>query len=145
MGQALALARQAQDQNEVPIGCVVVKDGQIIGQGYNLRETAKSATRHAEMIAIEAACEKLGAWRLLDCDLYVTLEPCLMCAGAIYQARIRKVYFGAYDPKAGAVSSLYQVHQDVRLNHNFEAQGGVMEIPCSELLQTFFHKKRLSK
>ena len=119
MTEALRLAAFAATIGEVPVGAVVVKDGEIIGRGYNRREIEGQATRHAEIIAIEEASEALGAWRLSGCTLYVTLEPCLMCAGAIYQARVDEVVFGAMDAKAGACGSLYRIHEDARLNHRF--------------------------
>lgn len=139
---ALDLARKAEDLGEVPIGAIIVKDGRLIGSGYNLRETARDASRHAEMDAISSACRSLDAWRLTGCELYVTLEPCLMCAGAIYQARMDRVFFGALDPKAGAMGSLYKVHEDARLNHRLPVTGGVLADDCSQILKDFFRKKR---
>lgn len=142
MREALAAARAAGAMGEVPIGAVVVCGGAIVGVGGNRRETDQCVTQHAEIIAIEAACEKLGAWRLSECDLYVTLEPCLMCAGAIYQARIRRVVFGAPDPKAGATGSLYNVHEDARLNHRFTVEGGVLGEESAAMLKEFFRARR---
>lgn len=142
MARALELAEQAAAQAEVPIGAVLVKEGKIIAEGFNLREKDQNVLRHAELIAIEEACNKLKSWRLLDTTLYVTLEPCLMCAGAIYQARIPRVVFGTLDPKAGACGSLYEIQKDARLNHQFEVVSGVLGERCSELLKEFFRAKR---
>ncbi len=127
---------------EVPVGAVVVKDGQIVGEGANARETANNALRHAEMDAIAAACVKLGTWRLTGCTLYVTLEPCLMCAGAIYQARLDHVVYGATDPKAGAMGSLYRIHEDERLNHRFPVTTGILAEDCGQVLKDFFKSRR---
>jgi tRNA(adenine34) deaminase len=142
MLEALKLAHEAALRNEVPVGALVVRDGQIVGRGINLRETHCDATKHAEMDAIIEACKTLGTWRLTGCELYVTLEPCLMCAGAIYQARIDKVWFGAFDPKGGAMGSLYKVHEDDRLNHRLPAVGGILGEECGSILKEFFRKKR---
>lgn len=142
MRLALDLAREAQVLGEVPIGAVIVKDGRLIGSGYNLRECARDAVRHAEIDAIGAACRALGAWRLTGCELYVTLEPCIMCAGAIYQARLDRVYFGAMDPKAGAMGSLYKVHEDTRLNHRLPVVSGILADECSGILKAFFKERR---
>ncbi len=142
MQAALTLARQAAGQGEVPIGAVIVKDGQIVGSGFNLRETARDAVRHAEIDAIQAACRTLDSWRLGGCTLYVTLEPCLMCAGAIYQARLDQVVFGAMDPKAGAMGSLYHVHEDTRLNHRLPVTSGVLAEACGGVLRDFFRARR---
>jgi tRNA(adenine34) deaminase len=142
MRQALALAARAAAEGEVPIGALIVHGEQVVGTGYNLRETHKNALRHAEIDAIGAACAALGAWRLSGCELFVTLEPCLMCAGAIYQARIERVVFGAYDPKAGAMGSLYKVHEDARLNHRLPVVSGVLEAECGQLLKDFFKARR---
>ncbi len=142
MREAIALANQAKDRNEVPVGAVVVKDNQIIGKGFNLRESLQNATKHAEMDAIVDACNHLGTWRLTGCELFVTLEPCLMCSGAIYQARLDRVWFGAHDPKAGAMGSLYTIHQDERLNHRLPAIGGILAKECGDLLRDFFRQKR---
>jgi tRNA(adenine34) deaminase len=142
MRAALALAHAAGARGEVPVGAVVVKNGIAVGEGANAREAAKDATRHAEMDAIAAACRTLGAWRLAGCTLYVTLEPCLMCAGAIYQARLDRVVFGALDPKAGAMGSLYRVHEDQRLNHRLPLTGGVLAEECGEILRDFFRARR---
>ncbi|MCX6108658.1 MAG: tRNA adenosine(34) deaminase TadA [Proteobacteria bacterium] len=142
MAMALDLARQAALRGEVPVGAVIVKDGQLIASGANAREEFQDALRHAEIDAIGAACKQLGAWRLSGCTLYVTLEPCLMCAGAVHQARIDRVVFGAFDPKAGAMGSLYQVHADVRLNHRLPVTAGVLATECGEVLKAFFRARR---
>ncbi|MEY4630848.1 MAG: hypothetical protein RIQ81_968 [Pseudomonadota bacterium] len=142
MAEALRLAAFAATIGEVPVGAVVVKDGEIIGRGYNRREIEGQATRHAEIVAMEEASETLGAWRLSGCTLYVTLEPCLMCAGAIYQARVDEVHFGAWDAKAGACGSLYKIHEDSRLNHRFLVHPGVLESDSREMLQQFFRRRR---
>jgi tRNA(adenine34) deaminase len=142
MRQALELARGAALKGEVPVGALVVKDGVVVGAGYNLRETKHDATEHAEMAAIRAACANLKTWRLSGCELYVTLEPCLMCAGAIYQARLDKVWYGATDPKAGAMGSLYKVHEDGRLNHRLPVEAGVLADECGQMLKDFFKARR---
>jgi tRNA(adenine34) deaminase len=142
MRAALREAGEAARRDEVPVGAVVVHGGRIIGRGFNQREMLKDPTAHAEMIAITQAAAALEGWRLEGATLYVTLEPCLMCAGAIVNARIPRVVFGAPDPKAGACGSLYQVGLDPRLNHRFEVTGGVLAAECAALLQEFFARKR---
>ncbi|WP_301876019.1 tRNA adenosine(34) deaminase TadA [Limosilactobacillus oris] len=142
MAAALVEARQAAILNEVPIGAVVVKDNQIIGRGHNMREHFQDVTYHAEMLAIMEACERLHSWRLEDCDLYVTLEPCIMCSGAIINARIANLYYGAADPKAGAVDSLYHLLDDSRLNHQVRVESGIMQAECSQVLKDFFRAIR---
>jgi len=142
MRAALREAMEAARKGEVPVGAVVVHGGRIIGRGHNQREMLKDPTAHAEMIAITQAAAALESWRLEDATLYVTLEPCLMCAGAIVNARIRRVVYGAADPKAGACGSLYQVGLDARLNHRFELTAGVLAAESTALLQEFFGKKR---
>ena len=141
MREALALARQAAAVGEVPVGAVIVKDGQIIARGENRRELGKNALHHAEISAINNACEALGGWRLPGCDLYVTLEPCPMCAGAIINARIRKVVFGAWDPKAGSCGSVVDLFA-LPYNHKPECIGGVLQEECGALLSDFFAKLR---
>ena len=143
MEKALELAKQAGREGEVPVGAVVVYKDKIIGQGYNTKESTQLVSRHAEMIAIEQACQLLGSWRLNDCHLFVTLEPCLMCAGAIYQARFKEVTIGAKDPKAGALGSLYEIHKDQRLNHNFPVNQHKLAEDCALLLKEFFRKRRV--
>jgi len=142
MRAALREARKAADDGEVPVGAVVVHEGKIIGRAHNQRERLNDPTAHAEMIALTQAASALESWRLEGCDLYVTLEPCLMCAGALVNARVRKVHFGARDPKAGACGSLYQVGLDPRLNHRFDIEGGILEAECAALLQEFFRERR---
>ncbi|MEI8025825.1 MAG: tRNA adenosine(34) deaminase TadA [Pseudomonadota bacterium] len=142
MSRALSLAETAKSLGEVPVGALIVKDNCIIGTGFNTRELACDPLGHAEMNAITGATQSLKTWRLIGCSLYVTLEPCLMCAGALYQSRISKVIFGAYDSKAGALKSLYSIHDDARLNHRFEATGGILENECSSMISDFFRKKR---
>ena len=144
MRKAIAEAQAALRLDEVPIGCVIVHEpsGRVIGRGHNLRETAHDATAHAEIIAIRQACEELGAWRLIDCTLVVTLEPCPMCAGAIVNARIPRLVYGCDDPKAGAVRTLYQLCEDARLNHRVEVTSGVLAEECAELLRSFFRAQR---
>ena len=142
MRAALQLARQAFDEGEVPIGAVIVHEGRIIGEGYNQRESLKDPTAHAEMIAITQAAQSLESWRLLDCTIYVTHEPCPMCAGAIVLARIPTVIYGTTDPKAGACHSLFQITDDARLNHRAAVLGGVLQPECKALLQEFFAQQR---
>lgn len=143
MKKALLLAQKAYDIGEVPVGAVVVKrsTGEIVGEGYNRRETDKSPLAHAEIEAISNASKKLGGWRLVDCDLYVTLEPCPMCAGAIINSRVERVFFGAYDKKAGACGSVVNLFE-LPFNHFPEISGGVMEEECSGILSDFFKKLR---
>ena len=142
MEEALKEARRAAAEGEVPVGAVVVKGSRVLGRGRNQREVLRDPTAHAEMIAITQAAAALEGWRLEGATLYVTLEPCLMCAGAIVNARIARVVFGAPDPKAGACGSLYQVGLDPRLNHRFEVVGGVLGAESAALLQEFFARKR---
>ena len=142
MRRALREAERAAEEDEVPVGCVIVHSDRIIGRGYNEREKLNDPTAHAEMIAITQAAAALESWRLEETTLYVTLEPCVMCAGAIVNARIPRVVFGAADPKAGACGSLYQVGLDSRLNHRFVVEGGVLEEACGAILQEFFARKR---
>lgn len=138
MQRAIAEAGKAQEKDEVPIGCVIVREGRIIARGHNLRESARDPSAHAELIAIRKAAGKLGSWRLLETTLYVTLEPCIMCMGAIILARIPTVVFGCYDPKGGAAGSLYDLSDDPRLNHRVELVSRVLEGECSTLLSGFF-------
>lgn len=139
---ALGLADAAAQVGEVPVGALIVRGDTIISSGINLRETNQQPAAHAEMIAIEKAARQLGRWRLLDCTLYVTLEPCPMCAGTLHQARIKNVIFGASDPKAGALGSLYNLHEDQRLNHQFPVIPGVLAIESSAVLRKFFRERR---
>ena len=142
MALALAEANQAAVEDEVPIGAIVVRNGQVLGAAHNQREQLRDPTAHAEMIAITQAAGALNSWRLEDCTLYVTLEPCPMCAGAIIQSRIKRVVYGADDPKAGAVCSLYQLLEDSRLNHRCEVVRGIMAEECGSVLSEFFRLKR---
>ena len=142
MKAALREAERAFETDEVPVGAVVVKDGQIVGRGHNLVETLRDPTAHAEMIAITAACETLGDKVLNGCTLYVTLEPCPMCAGAIVWARLSRLVFGAFDEKAGSASTLYNIPQDKRLNHHVEIISGVEADQAAALLQAFFQVRR---
>lgn len=145
MQRAMSEARKAQAKDEVPIGCVIVQDGRIIARGHNLRETAQDPCAHAELLAIRKAARKLGSWRLLNTTLYVTLEPCTMCMGAIILARIPTVVFGCYDPKGGAAGSLYDLSRESRLNHRVELVPRVLENACSVQLSSFFADLRLRK
>lgn len=144
MHEALKLAGAAAQIGEVPVGAVVVFKGEVVGRGQNRRESEKQATHHAEILAIEEACRQLGRWRLESCTLYVTLEPCVMCAGAIVNSRIERVVYGAKDPKGGAVESLYQILSDSRLNHRPEVLGGVLASDCGQILSDFFRERRKS-
>ena len=143
MDQALALAAEAAAEGEVPVGCVIVRQGQIVGRGRNRRETGKTALGHAEIEAIADACRNLGGWRLWDCTLYVTLEPCPMCAGAIINARIPRVVYGAADKKAGSCGSVCDLFA-MDYNHHPEVLRGVREEECAALLSDFFQKLRLT-
>ena len=145
MQAALTEAGIAESLGEVPIGAVVVHDGQIIGRGHNLRESSQDPTTHAEVIAIRQAAQNLKSWRLIDCTLYVTLEPCVMCMGAIILARIPRLVFGCHDPKVGAVGSLYNFAEDERFNHRVEVESGVLQQQCSEQLSQFFQQLRDKK
>lgn len=141
MREAIALAKQAEELDEVPVGALVVRDGEVIARGYNTRETTKCATHHAEIVAIEEACRVLGGWRLIGCTLYVTMEPCAMCAGAIINSRLPRVVYGAPDLRFGAFGSKIDL-ATVGLNHTPEVVGGVLGDECRELLQGYFKKKR---
>ena len=138
MREALKETQKAYDQAEVPIGAVVVLNGEIIGRGHNLREKEQDATLHAEIKAIRQANQHLGSWRLEDCELFVTLEPCPMCSGAMILARMKKVIFGAFDPKAGTAGTFMNLLQDSRFNHQVEVEQGVLEEECQEILRSFF-------
>ena len=142
---SLQEAQAAAELGEVPVGALVVHDGAIIGCGHNLREASNDPTSHAEMIAIRQAAAALGSWRLLDCTLYVTLEPCVMCMGAIILARIPRLVFGCRDPKAGAAGSIYNFSQDERFNHWVAVTEGVLGEACSELLSDFFRQLRAKR
>ena len=142
MGLALDEADAAAAKGEVPIGCVIVAGSQLLARGHNLRETTNDPTAHAELVAIRAAAQALASWRLEDVTLYVTLEPCAMCAGAIVNARIPRVIYGADDPKAGACRTLFTIGQDARLNHRFELTSGVLAAESAERLRAFFASLR---
>ncbi len=142
MSKALDFAFEAQRQDEVPVGAIVVFNEKIIGEGFNLKEKNQDASAHAEIIALKQAAKNIGSWRLQNCTLYVTLEPCPMCLSAISQFRIKKLVFGAYDKKGGALSLGYNFYKDNRLNHSFEVLGGIRHFECSKILSDFFKSKR---
>ncbi len=143
--EAIKQARKCSASEDVPVGAIIVQGGEIIARGYNQVEKRNNSTAHAEIIAIERAIKKVGHKHLLDCDIYVTLEPCPMCSGAIVLARLRRLVFGAFDPKAGAAASLYNITSDARLNHRLNVLGGICEEECSLLLKNFFKKLRERK
>ena len=145
MKQALKEAKKAYKKLEVPVGAVIVKDGEIIARAYNQKETKYDTTKHAEILAIQKASKKLGAWRLLDCEMYVTLEPCPMCAGAIINSRIKKLHIGAMDYKTGAVGSKLNLLEDYTFNHKVEVETGVMQEECENILKKFFKDLRKIK
>lgn len=145
MGLAIKAAEKARARNEVPIGAVIVREGKVLGSGYNLRESRQDPSSHAEMIAIRRAAGRSSNWRLTGATMYVTLEPCLMCMGAAILARIDRLVFGCFDPKAGAAGSLYNLSCDSRLNHRFLVESGVREKECSEMLSSFFRDLRSRK
>lgn len=145
MNEAIKQAKKAWAIGETPIGAVIVYDGKIIARGYNKRETKKNSLCHAEIEAINKASKKRGGWRLFGCDLYVTLEPCPMCAGAIIQSRIDNVYFGAYDKKSGCAGSVVNLFEENMFNHNVAAAGGILEEECASLLSDFFRELRAKK
>lgn len=145
MGLALKAAKKAGARDEVPIGAILVRDGRVLGSGYNLRESKQDPAAHAELTAIRRAARRSGNWRLTGATLYVTLEPCVMCMGAAILARIDRLVFGCFDPKAGAAGSLYDLSCDPRLNHRFAVESGVREQECSELLSGFFRRLRNRK
>lgn len=145
MKEALAEAKKAAAAGEVPVGAVIVKDGEIVGRGHNETETAKDPTAHAEMIAIRQAAENLGGWRLTGCTMYVTTEPCSMCAGAIVWSRISRLFIGTMDPKSGACGSVFNIPQESRLNHFVEIETGLMQEECSSLMKSFFKELRKRK
>ncbi|GIP24626.1 tRNA adenosine(34) deaminase TadA [Paenibacillus sp. J22TS3] len=142
MGEAIKEAKKAEAIGEVPIGAVIVRDDEIVGKGYNLRETTNDPTAHAEIIAIREASSRLGSWRLLNCRLYVTLEPCPMCAGAIVQSRVPHVLYGTADPKAGCAGTLMNLLQESRFNHQTEMTTGILQPECASLLTDFFRRLR---
>ena len=145
MREAMRQADKARALNEVPIGCVIVRDGKIIARGYNRRNTDKSTLAHAEISALKKACKKTGDWRLEDCTLYVTLEPCPMCAGAIVQSRMKRVVIGCMNPKAGSAGSVVNLLQERGFNHQVEITCGILGDECSTMLSSFFKELRASK
>ena len=145
MKEALKEAKKAAEKLEVPVGCVIVKDGKIIARAHNQKETKNDTTKHAEIMAIQKASKKLQAWRLLDCEMYVTLEPCSMCAGAIINSRIKKVYIGALDEKTGAAGSVLNLFEDYPFNHKVAIQKEVMQDECEKIIKEFFKKLRKMK
>lgn len=145
MWQAIKEAQKAYSIGEVPVGAIIVKDNKIVARAYNRKETGKDTTKHAEILAIQKASKKLETWRLLDCEMYVTLEPCSMCAGAMIQSRLKKVYIGTMDPKTGACGSVLNLLQDYPFNHQVEVESGVLEAECEELLKQFFKELRQTK
>lgn len=146
MKAAIKQANLAKNRGEVPIGAVITKDGKVVARGFNLRETSGDATAHAELFAIKKACKKLNSWRLSGCEIYVTLEPCLMCMGAILNARIDKLYFGSYDDKRETLSAVNLSDSKKNgLNHNLEVQGGLLKAKCDALLNDFFSLRRSEK
>jgi len=142
MGLALEEAKKAFSKNEIPVGAVIVKDGEVIGSGHNEKETLKDATLHAEMSAIREASTTLDAWRLIDSTIYVTLEPCIMCMGALIQSRVKRLVFATEDPKAGACGSVYDISNEPRFNHSIEVTKGVLKDEASSILKDFFTKLR---
>lgn len=142
MKEALKEAQKSYNKEEIPVGAVIVKNGKIIGRGHNLKETKNDTTNHAEIIAIKKASKKLKSWRLTGCTMYVTLEPCTMCAGALIQARLDKVVIGTMDEKTGACGSVLNVVEDYKFNHRVEIEKGVMEKECKSIIQEFFKKLR---
>lgn len=145
MKEALKEAKKAYDKLEVPVGAVIVKDGKIIARAHNLKETRLDTTKHAEILAIQKASKKLKSWRLLDCEMYVTLEPCSMCSGAIINSRIKKIYIGTLDEKTGAAGSVFNLFEDYTFNHKVEVEKGIMKEECENLLKSFFKMLRKLK
>ena len=145
MKEAIKQAKKAYDKEEIPVGAVIVKDGKIIARGYNKKEKKKDTTQHAEIIAIQKASKKIGAWRLQDCEMYVTLEPCAMCTGALIQARLKRVYIGTMDPKTGACGSVLNLLEDYKFNHKVEVETNIMQKECEKILKDFFKYLRSKK
>lgn len=145
MKEAIKEAKKAWAKDEVPIGAVIVKNGKVIARAHNLRESKQIATAHAEIIAIEKACKKIGSWRLNDCTLYVTLEPCAMCSGAMILSRVDRIVYGASDPKGGCVDSCIKMYEQQGFNHYPEVTSGILKDECSSMLTTFFKNKRKQK
>lgn len=145
MKLALKEAKKAYDKKEIPVGAVIVKDDKVIARAHNLKEIKNDTTKHAEILAIQKASKKLGCWRLEDCEMYVTLEPCSMCAGALIQSRVKKVYIGAMDYKTGACGSVLNLLSDYKFNHNVEIETGVLAEECEKILKDFFKELRVDK
>ena len=145
MKQALKEAEKAYQKLEVPVGAVIVKDGKIIARAHNQKETKKDTTKHAEILAIQKASRKLQSWRLIDCEMYITLEPCSMCAGAIINSRIKKIYIGTMDDKTGAAGSKLDLFEDYTFNHKVEVEKNIMKEECEEILKRFFKELRKIK
>ena len=145
MKEALKEAKKAYEKLEIPVGAVIVKEGKIIARAHNLKESKHDTTKHAEILAIQKASKKLESWRLIDCDMYVTLEPCSMCAGALINARIRKLYIGTLDEKTGACGSVLNLFEDYKFNHKIEIEKGIMQKECEEILKSFFKDLRKIK
>lgn len=145
MEQALIEARKAYDKEEIPVGAIIVRDNKIIARAHNIKEEKNDTTKHAEIIAIQKASKKLGSWRLNDCEMYVTLEPCAMCAGALIQSRIKKVYIGTIDLKTGACGSVLNLLEDYTFNHKVEIEKGIMQQECETILKDFFKMLRSKK
>ena len=142
---ALEEAKKAYNKDEIPVGAVIIKNGEVVAKAYNLKETKQDTTNHAEILAIKKASKKLGTWRLTDCEMYVTLEPCSMCAGALIQSRIKKVYIGAMDQKSGACGCILILLEDYPCNHKVEVQTGVMQEECEQIIKNFFKELREKK
>lgn len=145
MKEAIKQAKKAYDKEEIPVGAIIVKDGKIIARGHNKKEEKKDTTQHAEIIAIQKASKKIGAWRLQDCEMYVTLEPCVMCTGALIQARLKRVYIGTMDPKTGACGSVLNLLEDYKFNHKVEVETNIMQKECEKILKDFFKYLRSKK
>lgn len=145
MKKALEEARKAYEKEEIPVGAIIVKDNKIIARAHNIKEEKKDTTKHAEIIAIQKASKKLGSWRLNDCEMYVTLEPCAMCAGALIQSRIKKIYIGTMDLKTGACGSVLNLLEDYTFNHKVEIEKGIMQKECESILKEFFKMLRNKK
>lgn len=145
MREAIAEAQRAADMGEMPVGCVIVRDGEIIARGHNLRETEQDPTAHAEIVAMRRAAKATGGWRLEDCTMYVTLEPCPMCAGAIVQGRVGRLVYGADDPACGCAGSVYRITEDPAFNHFCKSEGGVLARECAQKLNAFFAGRRGSE
>ena len=145
MREAIKEAKKAELIDDVPIGCVIVKNNKVISRGHNIRESKQNPTGHAEIVAINKAAKKLNSWRLENCDIYITLEPCIMCSGAIIQSRIKHIYFGAFDPKGGALGSSINVLDAKNINHHPEVTSGVLQEECSKIITNYFKSKREKK